>query len=346
MAYQVHTDRRPAAGCDGTVYILEDSDGGVRAEVWPAPGFNCFRWQVPCQGRRLDLLYSNPRFFEDPVPTRSGIPVLFPFPNRLRAGRFRWDGREYQLPLNDPAKQNAIHGFACRHPWRVVAQGADATAAWLTGEFQGAVDAPECRPLWPADYRLRLTYRLGPDRLRIEALVENPDRVPLPFGLGFHPYFQVPEGAGGREETWVEAPAGELWELVDSLPTGLRRPVDPARDLRRPRRFTDLTLDDVLTGLEPLPRPGGGLYRRGSVERRVDRAVLHLLTSEPFGELVAFTPPHRQAVCLEPYTCVTDAIHLQQQGVDAGLLVLAPGARWEAVVELALKSAPGANLPA
>jgi aldose 1-epimerase len=338
MTYQVRTERRPAAaGVDGTVYVLEDAAGGPRADIWPAAGFNAFRWRARAAGRELELLYSNPRFLEDPVPTRSGIPVLFPFPNRLRAGRFPWDGKDYQLPLNDPAKQNAIHGFACRHPWRVVAQGADASGAWLTGEFQGAVDAPECRPLWPADYRLRLTYRLGPDRLRLEALVENPDRVPLPFGLGFHPYFQVPEAAGGAEETWVAAPVRELWELVDSLPTGVRRPVDPARDLRRPQRFTELTLDDVLTGLEPLPQPGG-LYRRGRVERRADRAVLHLLTSEPFRELVAFTPPHRQAVCLEPYTCVTDAIHLQQRGVDAGLLVLAPGGRWEGVVALVLES--------
>ena len=53
-------------------------------------------------------------------------------------------------------------------------------------------------------------------------------------------------------------------------------------------------------------------------------------------ELVVFTPKHRQAVCLEPYTCTTDAINLQQHGVDAGWLVLPPGQRWTAVVGLAV----------
>jgi aldose 1-epimerase len=57
-------------------------------------------------------------------------------------------------------------------------------------------------------------------------------------------------------------------------------------------------------------------------------------TSEEFRELVAFTPAHRQAVCLEPYTCITDAINLQQRGIPAGLLVLAPGGRWTGVVGL------------
>ena len=74
-------------------------------------------------GRTLDLLYADPNLFTDGRPTRSGIPILFPFPNRIRVGRFSWEGKEYQLPLNDSVKQNAIHGFACRRPWRVVGQG-------------------------------------------------------------------------------------------------------------------------------------------------------------------------------------------------------------------------------
>jgi aldose 1-epimerase len=49
---------------------------------------------------------------------------------------------------------------------------------------------------------------------------------------------------------------------------------------------------------------------------------------------VVFTPPHREAVCLEPYTCMTDAINLQQRGVEAGWRVLPPGESWTSVVEL------------
>jgi aldose 1-epimerase len=61
---------------------------------------------------------------------------------------------------------------------------------------------------------------------------------------------------------------------------------------------------------------------------------LQLLTSPAFRELLVFTPPHRQAVCLEPYTCVTDAINLQARGIDAGLLVLPPGGQWSGVVDM------------
>src|SRR5207253_4957215 len=133
-----------------------------------------------------------------------------------------------------------------------------------TGEFHAATDAAEALALWPADHRLRLTYRLLPRRLRLEAVVDNPDSVPLPFGLGYHPYFRVPQVPG--EETAVEVPAQGFWELDTSLPTGVRQPVSSARDLTAPRPLRDLQLDDLLTDLDPSVQPHtGGLCRRGRI---------------------------------------------------------------------------------
>ena len=109
MPFAVHTRTQPGVtGRDATIFILDDGAGG-RAEVWPALGFNCFHWEAVRDGRTLDLLYADPALFGDGRPTRSGIPILFPFPNRIRDGRFTWDGKEYQLPLNDPSAQE-------RHP--------------------------------------------------------------------------------------------------------------------------------------------------------------------------------------------------------------------------------------
>jgi aldose 1-epimerase len=323
MAFQVRSEALGrVGGLDPTVYILEGN--GERADIWPAQGFNCFRWLT--RAGSVDVLYADPKFLEGSSPTRTGIPVLFPFPNRIRDGRFTWDGKNYQLPQNDPAKKNAIHGFACRRPWRVVDQGADQTSAWVTGEFQGSRDAADCHDLWPADYRLRITYRLGAGRLRIEARVENPDQQPLPWGLGYHPYFRVDD-----RDCFIQVPARHLWELHETLPSGKRRDLDPARDLNEPRLFQDVQVDDVLTDLSGAPRTDGlrllGVVRRPGAEVRV-------YSSPSFREAVVFTPPHRQAFCIEPYTCTTDAINLQQRGIDAGLIVLAPGQDWAGIVEI------------
>src|SRR5262249_26194002 len=98
MTFRGLTEQRPASGGrDGTVVVLEESSGSARAEIWPALGCNCYRWQVVRGGRPLELLYADPQLFANGRPTRSGIPVLFPFPNRIRDGRFQWDGRTFQL---------------------------------------------------------------------------------------------------------------------------------------------------------------------------------------------------------------------------------------------------------
>src|SRR5262245_20976946 len=341
MRFQVR--REPGAGGLGEVIVLEDTDASARVEVLPEQGFNANRWAWYHQGQLLDLIYADPAAFAEGKPTRSGTPVLFPFPNRIRAGQFRWRGKEYRLPPNDPAGVNAIHGFVCRRPWRVVDRRADQNSAWVTGEFRGSRDAPDVRDQWPADYKIRLTCRLLPQRLRLEAQVENPDNVPLPFGLGYHPYFRIPFHAADKPENYtVQVAARGWWELQDSLPKGgAPRWLTHTHPVGVAHRFTDLKMDDLLTGLPDAPEPdGGGLYLRGTVKALARRVRLRVLASAEFREVVVFTPPHRHAVCIEPYTCITDAINLQQQGVDSGLLVLPPGEEWSGTVELVVDAEP------
>jgi aldose 1-epimerase len=337
MPFTVRQYTQPGiTGLDARMVALEDGAGN-RADVWPALGFNCFRWQAPHKNQVLDLLYADPQLFANGRPTRSGIPVLFPFPNRIRGGRFTWEGKEFDLPKTEASGIHAIHGFVCRRPWRVVGQGADAGGAWVTGEFQCSRDDPASRPHWPADHILRLTVRLRPGRLRLEAEVENPDKVSLPFGLGFHQYFRTPLTPHGKpEQCQVTVPARAYWVLDACLPTGERLPVTGGRDLTQPRFCTELQLDDVLTTLGDVTLPDG-LRWNGTLAQRDGQVELRMNSSPAFQEMVVFTPPHRQAFCIEPYTCTTDAINLQPRTPDAGLLVLAPGQKWKGIVEMAVQ---------
>lgn len=314
MSFRVGTAGVIVAGQGQSVYALSDASGTNFAQIWPDLGCNCLRWTVAGPAGPLELLYVAPDWQSNPVPTRSGVPVLFPFPNRIRDGRYTWAGREYQLPINGPNGRHAIHGFACRKKWRVVDGGESETKAWVAAVFQGSIDAPESLAHWPADYRIALTIILEQDQLSLVARIDNPDTKPLPFGLGYHPYFAVPSADDCR----VASPARGTWELGDNIPTG--RIVPPATDLRTPVRFADLQLDDVYTDFGSLTE----MYRQGCVVHG-NAGALEVWVSQGFREMVAFTPPHRKAVCLEPYTCTTDAINLQARGIDAGWRVLAPG---------------------
>lgn len=335
MAFEVRISRKEAGGRCDDVYELIDEDETVRAEVWPQWGFNCLRWQVRrADGRWSDILYCAPDWETNPVPTRSGHPVLFPFPGRLRGGTFSFQGKTYTLPRNDSTGQHAIHGFTPRNRWRAIDWNGTAGSAFVTGQFNLKQDLPEALPLWPSDFNLALTYRLDRHRLRVETQVENLGPASLPFGLGYHPYFRCP-GANEIEVGGhlLKANVDEVWEAEENLPTGKKIPVDGAIDFRQPSLIGNTALDHVFTAVQSVPAPQEALIEVAELSHPDCLGRLRVLADSSFRELVLFTPPHRHAVAIEPYTCSADAANFAARGIDSGWRVLPHGGSWESVVE-------------
>lgn len=334
MGFVVREREGKAGDRSGAVYELADEAGTVRAEVWPMWGFNCLRWQFRQRdGRWADVLYCAPDWEVNPVPTRSGHPILFPFPGRLRDGKLGLDGKTYQLPLSDSTKQHAIHGFTPRNPWRTIDTSGGDDSAFVTGQFSLGKDLPTSLGHWPADFNLNVTYRLYADRLRVEAAVENLGPGRLPFGIGYHPYFQLPgvnePDVGGHI---LKANVTHLWQAENNLPTGHRVEPPPELDFRQARPIGATVLDNVFTGVSGDPaRPGGFVELAVLAHPAVGR--VRFLVEREFRELVLFTPQHRQAVAIEPYTCSADAANLAAGGVDSGWQVIGPAASWAAAVE-------------
>jgi aldose 1-epimerase len=308
------------------VITLTDGQTGATARVLPDLGFNCFEFRAVVNGQIVDVLDSVPGFENGGErPSRSGIPILFPFPNRIRGGRYSWKGKDYELPQNDN-KGNAIHGFCFDRPWRVIERGEN----HVTGQFQLSVDAPDRLAFWPADFLIEVDYELFHNRLRANFRIQNPGQTSLPWGLGTHAYFKLPLSPDSRvDDCTVEAPVSKYWELVNSLPTGRILPVDEDRDLRDGAYLNLIKLDDVLTGVDC----DGPQFDCIVLDEAAGLQVTQICPPI-FREIVAFTPPNRNAVCLEPYTCVTDAINLEQQGIDAGLRVLGPGSEFHTWIDL------------
>lgn len=311
---------------------LTDPVTGSTALISSEVGFNCFSFQANVDDRMVDVIDAADGFEDgNKPPSHSGIPLLFPFPNRIRSGRYSWDGVDYHLPeslVGYEGAGNAIHGFCLDRPWRVKEQ----TESSVTGVFQFSVDCPDRQSLWPADAEIEVKYSLNDGVLRSDITVRNPDTKPLPWGFGTHAYFKLPLHPDSTPDgCTVYAPVSKQWQLQDCLPTGqLIEPKDP---LKTSPRFGDLQLDDVYTNVEPVD----GIVTCRIVDEECGIQLVQRC-DHSFREIVAFTPPWTTAVCLEPYTCTTDAINLQQQGVDAGLKVLGPGESWNGWIETAVGS--------
>jgi aldose 1-epimerase len=70
---------------------LYDSTSGARAQFLVGLGLNCFDFKAIPDGKTVDVLYA-PAGFESGTlrPSSGGIPILFPFPGRLRGTQFDW----------------------------------------------------------------------------------------------------------------------------------------------------------------------------------------------------------------------------------------------------------------
>lgn len=305
---------------------LRDPASGSEAAIAVHLGFNCFRFAVRHEGKPVEVLYSHPEFAAGSQrPSGSGIPILFPFPGRIPGTTFSWEGKQYMLEAGD-ALGNAIHGFVLRRPWRVI----ERSESRVTGEFHAWQDDPSLKERWPADFRIRATYEVRGNQLLGTYQIDNPGNVPLPFGFGTHPYFRVPIGGKSAGDCIVWLPVTERWVLKDMLPTGKRKAIPETETYESGRRFDELKLDDVFTGLldtagttEALIQDPGGL------------AMTIRWKADQFRECVVYTPPHREAICIEPLTCAPSAVVLAQKGIDAGWRMLAPGGKFAAEVTIA-----------
>lgn len=305
---------------------LRDETTGSSAEILPNLGFNCFRFTAMHE-RPIDVLWSEEGFASGARrASGSGIPILFPFPGRIAGTSLDWRGRRYALEAGD-GRGNAIHGFVLNRPWRVL----ESSATHAVGQFHASRDDAALENSWPGDFRITLTIRLAGNELSLDAFLENPGESDLPMGFGVHPYFRVPLGGNDAGGCRVQIPAAEYWELKEMLATGRKLPAAKCGDVAGGMAFAETQLDDVFTSLE-----FAGEWSTASVADPASGRTLQVAMDRGFRECVVYNPPHREAICIEPYTCVPGAIDLAERSIDAGLQILKPGESRIARVRIAL----------
>jgi aldose 1-epimerase len=244
--------------------------------------------------------------------------VLLPWPNRLRDGRWRWDGEDLQLEVASPENPVAMHGLVAWQPWSVLDRSEGVLSV-------GTLVEP--RPGYPFRLAAAIDYALSADQLDVTFRVGNAGRTAAPFGAGMHPYLCVGiTEDGGLDQAELTLPARtRLVVGPDGLPAGATEAFDGTVG-----RIGDMSFDDPLTDLV---RDDDGWARArlrgpaGELELAVDRSWpwLQVYSGDtlPAGE-------RRRSLAVEPMTCPPNAL---ADGVD--LVVLEPGAQWQGSWSLA-----------
>lgn len=265
-------------------------------------------------------------FPEDDVAPAGHGAVLAPWPNRIRDGRYAWDGVEHQLDISEPERGTALHGLAMWVRWDEV------DPAGLDDEHRGGSAVTlEHRTApsggYPFDLLLRVTYRLtttAPGGLRVEATATNLGQDAAPYGIGFHPWLSP--GGADLDECTLRVDAATHVTVDDRLlPTGTE-PVSGPFDLREERSARGVDLDDGF--LDPVRDDHGLSWIRLTGPDGRTAAVWMDGSMDAWqvctGDHLSVADYRRTGVAAEPMTCVADAFRTEHL-----LVRLEPGASHE-----------------
>ncbi|AKK03699.1 aldose 1-epimerase family protein [Corynebacterium epidermidicanis] len=276
-------DTERASKSANTSPVVPLALGDYRAEIstWGG-GLKALTWR----GAPLIETYPDGEF----PPLSAGV-VLAPWPNRVADGTFAFNGQRFRLPINEPERNNAIHGFVSDRQWQILKQ--------LPAHTVLAVEIPETE-FWPWPLTITATYQLGEDGLHA-TFTATGSAPQTPYAFGLHTYLNA-QGAP-LDECVLEVHVDKQLPLDDrNLPRG--ELTDPKLNLAQlPMR--GVLLDDCFHATDGAVR----LTSAGSgVEMHCSAGLdwLQIFTPDPtWGEPY---PGRGRSVAVEPMSAPPNAL--------------------------------------
>ncbi len=179
-------------------------------------------------------------FDAEAMPTGGRGQLLVPWPNRIRDGRFSFDGHEHQLPLSEPARGNASHGLVRWVAW---------TLEERTVHSVSQVYRLMAQTGYPWTLDLHVLHDLSADGLTVTVTATNLGAAPAPYALGSHP--DLTTGTGPVDRWELTLPASTRLTTDDrKIPNGREDVGDTDLDFRVARPIRSTSLDTAFTDLE------------------------------------------------------------------------------------------------
>lgn len=253
---------------------------------------------------------------DDAAPIDSGCYPLVPFGNRIRGNGFDFDGAHFALTPNTDWDAHYLHGEGWRADWTVADQAPDRVT--LTHAHDGSA--------LPYVYEATQTLALTETGAEMRLSVTNKGARPMPFGLGWHPYFPMTPGTRLRTDT------GPMWTEDDQWLPVAPAPVPADLDFTTP---APLPHHWVNNGFENWSGKATITWPECGTALEVDADAL-FGTMFLFVSDTAFDPGYkRDFFALEPMSHLADGHNLPDLG---GLKVLAAGETLSGALRLTPKA--------
>ncbi|HNH07100.1 MAG TPA: aldose 1-epimerase [Leptospiraceae bacterium] len=310
-------------------FYLYNRSSPLRAEILPGIGNTVF--QIYSHGRTV-LFSPVPR--EDLLKTEQliGIPLMFPWANRLEGNYFYHNDKKYILNDNKNTLRRdknglPIHGLILKDKnWKPEIVRNSETGSYYDSSFSFG---KEFQNLFPFEADLRQEIELIDNKLIFTLTVKNGSSDSFPLSLGYHPYFLVSEE--DRKTVSLFTNASSYYETDSKLiPTGKKKKSSSV--LPKDGKLEKKTLDTVFTDF-----PKGAL--RYSVLNFKKRNI-RLELIEGFDHLVLFVPEGKDFICMEPMLGPTNVFNLAHRKKYKGLQKLDPGRSFRASFSIQITEHP------
>lgn len=288
--------------------------GDLRAVFWPSSGMLGVSLQYCGEEllRRIDDLDAVRR-----KGSTAGIPLLYPWANRLASLHYRAAGRDVELDCASPLlhfddRGLPIHGVPWAHlSWKAMKAEPDSFLACLNW------DRLDLLGLFPFPHHTQIVGQITSNALTLETIVLADDLSPVPISFGFHPYFGIPHVP--RSQWCVQLPARSRLQVDQrGIPTGEQESFGPFEALLGDSSFDDcFALNDAQASFS---LSGGGWH-----------ITVTFLEGFPYAQV--FAPEDKDFIALEPMTAPTNALISGK-----GLRVLDSGKEFRTSFRIALRS--------
>lgn len=206
---------------------IELKAGGYLALIAPGIGSNVIRLRD--ETNDIEIFRFHPETTIEEIkqsPEVYGLPSLY-LPNRLNGGRLKTTDALYELPMNEAALGNFIHGFLHKRPYSVVTVEADEQKAIAKTEYLYD-ESDEYFQYLPIKFKAEFTFTLSENGLDYEFTMTNLSDRQMPYGVCTHTTIMGPFTSDGKgEDMRLYVPIGEKWQLNERcLPTGVFMPLD------------------------------------------------------------------------------------------------------------------------
>lgn len=217
--------------------------------------------------------------------------VLAPWPNRIKDGKYVFENQEFYLEINEPDRNNALHGFAYKTQFeKTHSTTTEITLAAQLGKTDG----------YPFLIELEITYKLTPEGFSCLVKATNRSDSPAPFGIAFHPYYPADDA------TEVSIPA-KTHLLADQQMI----PTEKTPNTHGHFKFADVDFDDCFTDLQRTDGIANISFKNKNTE-------LTLWQDEAFDFVMVYTTNEfdstdgpASAIAIEAQSCAADAFNTE-----------------------------------